>query len=90
MAECAQHRTIIAIPELRSKGATPASELGVTDESKQLIRGLLGDGQSGPQGTLFDDDIFVDVHDDCGLSAKGRGLPQGALRTRHGACRPRP
>jgi hypothetical protein len=35
-------------PELRSNGATPASELGVMDESKQLIRGLLGDGQSGP------------------------------------------
>ncbi|KAM4061253.1 reverse transcriptase [Hirsutella rhossiliensis] len=37
------------------------SELGVTNTSKQLIRDLLSDGQSVPQGTLFDDDIFVDA-----------------------------
>jgi hypothetical protein len=34
------------------------SELGITDGSKQLIRGLLDNEQTTPQGTLFDDDIF--------------------------------
>ncbi|KAJ4307309.1 hypothetical protein N0V88_000692 [Collariella sp. IMI 366227] len=47
---------------LQTKGSYMGiSELGITDGSKQLIRGLLDDEQPVPQGTLFDDEIFVDA-----------------------------
>jgi len=44
------------------------SKLGITDTSKQLIRDLNSNRQSVPQGTLFDDDIFV--HGYCNLQPK--------------------
>ncbi|KAH0494640.1 hypothetical protein TgHK011_001255 [Trichoderma gracile] len=47
---------------LQTKGSYMGiSELGITDGSKQLIRSLLNDEQSVPQGTLFDDEIFMDA-----------------------------
>ncbi|KLU90588.1 hypothetical protein MAPG_10440 [Magnaporthiopsis poae ATCC 64411] len=45
---------------LQTKGSyMRASELGVTDASKDLVRDLLDGEQSLPNGTHFDDDIFV-------------------------------
>ncbi|KAK3339427.1 hypothetical protein B0H65DRAFT_591700 [Neurospora tetraspora] len=47
---------------LETKGSyMDISELGITDTSKQLIRDLLNGKQSVPQGTLFDDSIFVNA-----------------------------
>ncbi|EGR52979.1 uncharacterized protein TRIREDRAFT_29115, partial [Trichoderma reesei QM6a] len=47
---------------LQTKGSyMRVSELGITDGSKQLIRSLQNDEQSAPQGTLFDDEIFLDA-----------------------------
>ncbi|KAK3340983.1 hypothetical protein B0H65DRAFT_474215 [Neurospora tetraspora] len=47
---------------LQTKGSyMDISELGITDTSKQLIRDLLNGKQSVPQGTLFDDPIFVNA-----------------------------
>ncbi|OTA01259.1 hypothetical protein A9Z42_0015710 [Trichoderma parareesei] len=47
---------------LQTKGSyMRVSELGITDGSKQLIGSLLNDEQSAPQGTLFDDEIFLDA-----------------------------
>ncbi|EJT69159.1 hypothetical protein GGTG_13268 [Gaeumannomyces tritici R3-111a-1] len=38
------------------------SELGITDTSKNLVRDLLNGEQSLPNGTHFDNDIFVDAY----------------------------
>ncbi|KAL7806796.1 hypothetical protein V8C44DRAFT_360364 [Trichoderma aethiopicum] len=47
---------------LQTKGSYMGmSELGITDGSKQLIRRLLSHEQSTPQGTLFDDETFIDA-----------------------------
>ncbi|KAL2257751.1 hypothetical protein VTK26DRAFT_9221 [Humicola hyalothermophila] len=47
---------------LQTKGSyIGISELGITERSKQLIRGLLDNRQSVPQGTVFDDETFVDA-----------------------------
>ncbi|KAL8284644.1 hypothetical protein RB600_009184 [Gaeumannomyces tritici] len=45
---------------LQTKGSyMKASELGITDTSKILVRDLLDGEQTFPAGTQFDDDIFV-------------------------------
>ncbi|KAK4137345.1 hypothetical protein BT67DRAFT_438617 [Trichocladium antarcticum] len=47
---------------LQTKGSyMDISELGITDSSKQLLGDLISNDQPVPQGTLFDDDIFVDA-----------------------------
>ncbi|RYP05274.1 hypothetical protein DL765_009883 [Monosporascus sp. GIB2] len=47
---------------LQAKGSyMDISELGITDTSEHLVRGLLSGKQSVPKETLFDDDIFVNA-----------------------------
>ncbi|KAL8303413.1 hypothetical protein RB594_008408 [Gaeumannomyces avenae] len=47
---------------LQTKGSyMKMSELGITDASKTLVRDLLDCEQPFPNGTHFDDDIFVDA-----------------------------
>ncbi|PTB71093.1 hypothetical protein M440DRAFT_1406836 [Trichoderma longibrachiatum ATCC 18648] len=46
------------------------SELGITDGSKQLIRRVSNHEQSTPQGTLFDDETFIDAC--CNLENKNK------------------
>ncbi|KAL8383533.1 hypothetical protein RB595_010642 [Gaeumannomyces hyphopodioides] len=48
---------------LQTKGSyMRTSELGITDTSENLVRDLLNGEQSFPNGTHFDDDIFVDAY----------------------------